>query len=337
MRRVLRILAIALGLLALLAGVLAWRWTHTPYGTMDLGAALVAHSMPGGPSVMTPDARAQANAWIGRFLPALDPSVSIRDESFQGPGGPQPLRIYTPSGAGPFPVVVWIHGGGFWMGEDLPIWDGANSQLAATSQALVVSVGYRLAPEDAFPAAIDDCWAALLAVAEHAQEWNGDPQRLAVMGGSAGGNLAAALALRARDAGGPPIAFQVLVVPALQAGGEPSASRRKFASGYALDGLDSMTDAYAPNPQDHGNPWLSPILAASFVGLPPALILTAEFDPLRDEGEAYAEKLRAAGVPVTLQRYAGAIHGFLGSPDDMEASGALISSKLREALGRPSS
>ncbi len=304
---------------------------------MDLGAALVAHSMPGGALEMTPAGRAQANHWIGRFLPAPDPSVSIRDASFQGPGGPQPLRIYTPAGDGPFPVVVWIHGGGFWMGEDLPIWDGANSQLAATSHALVVSGGYRLAPEATFPAAIDDCWAALLAVAEHARDWNGDPTRLAVMGGSAGGNLAAALALRARDAGGPPIAFQVLVVPALQAGGEPSASRRNFASGYGLDGLDSMINAYAPNPQDHANPWLSPILATSLAGLPPALILTAEFDPLRDEGEAYAEKLRAAGIPVTLQRYAGAIHGFLGSPDDMAASGVLISSKLREALGRPSS
>jgi acetyl esterase len=230
--------------------------------------------------------------------------------------------------------VVWIHGGGFWMGEYLPIWDGANSQLAKTSQALVVSVGYRLAPEAPFPAAIDDCWAALLAIAERAPEWKGDPQRLAVMGGSAGGNLAAALGLRARDAGGPPIAFQVLVVPALQAGGEPTASRRQFASGYGLDGLDAMTRAYAPDPKDHGNPWLSPLLASSFVGLPPALILTAEFDPLRDEGEAYAEKLRAAGVPVTLERYAGAIHGFLGSPDDMEASGALISSQLRRALAR---
>jgi acetyl esterase len=336
MRRGLRILAIALGTLALLAGALAWRWTHTPYGTMDLGAALVVHSLPGGPPVMTPEARAQANAWIGRFLPAVDPSVSIRDESFEGPGGPQPLRIYTPPGDGPFPVVLWIHGGGFWMGEDLPIWDGPNSQLAATSQALVVSVGYRLAPEAPFPAAIDDCWAALLAVAARAPEWKGDPQRLAVMGGSAGGNLAAAVALRARDAGGPAIAFQALVVPALQAGGEPSASRRNFASGYGLDGLGAMTDAYAPDPRDHGNPWLSPLLASSLAGLPPALILTAEFDPLRDEGEAYAERLRAAGVAVTLERYAGAIHGFLGSPDDMEASGALISSTLREALAAES-
>jgi len=333
LQRVFRILALSLGALALLAGVLAWRWTHTPYGKMDLGAALVAHSMPGGELEMTPENRAEANAWVGRFLPALDASVSVRDESFAGPGGRLPLRLYTPAGEGPFPVVVWIHGGGFWMGEELAIWDGANSQLAAGSQALVVSVGYRLAPEHAFPAAVDDCWAALLAIAERAPEWNGDPQRLAVMGGSAGGNLAAVMALRARDAAGPPIALQVLVVPVVQAGGQPSASRRDFASGYGLDHMDAMRDAYVPNPLDRIKPWASPILAADFSGLPSALILTAEFDPLRDEGEAYAEKLRAAGVPVTLQRFAGAIHGFLGSSEDMAASAALITSKLREALG----
>lgn len=337
MRRFLRILALSLGALALLAGVLAWRWTQTPFGTLDLGAALIARAMPSGPPEMTPAARAEANAWIVRFFPEPDTSVSIRDESFAGPDGALPLRIYTPAGVGPFPVVVWIHGGGFWMGGELPIWDGINSQLAAEAQALVVSVGYRLAPEHKFPAAADDCWAALLAVAERAPQWNGDPQRLAVMGGSAGGNLAAVAALRARDAGGPPIALQVLVVPVLLADGAQSASRRDFANGYGLDGIDAMRAAYAPDPRDHTNPMLSPLLAASFAGLPPALILTAEFDPLRDEAEAYAEKLRAAGVPVTLKRFAGAIHGFLGSPEDMAASGALIASKLREALGRPAS
>jgi len=335
MQRVLRTLVVFVATLAVLAVVIAWRWTHTPFGTLDLGAALIAHSLPGGPPELTPEARAQANQWITRFFPDPDPSVTVRDASFEGPGGAQPLRIYTPAGEGPFPVVVWIHGGGFWMGEDLPIWDGANSELAATANALVVSVGYRLAPEAKFPAAVDDCWAALLAIARRAPEWNGDPARLAVMGGSAGGNLAAVMALRARDEGGPPIAYQVLVVPVVQAGGEPSRSRRDFGSGFGLEGLDAMTNAYAPDASDHANPYLSPLLAASFAGLPPALILTAEFDPLRDEGEAYADKLRAAGVPVTLQRFDGAIHGFLGSPDDMRASGELISSRLREAFTPP--
>ena len=153
------------------------------------------------------------------------------------------------------------------------------------------------------------------------------------MGGSAGGNLAAVMALRARDEAGPPIALQVLVVPVVQADAGDSASRREFGTGYGLDHTHAMLEAYAPNPRDRTNPWLSPLLAASFAGLAPALILTAEFDPLRDEGEAYASKLRAAGVPVTLQRFAGAIHGFLGSSDDMAASAVLIASQLREALG----
>jgi acetyl esterase len=141
------------------------------------------------------------------------------------------------------------------------------------------------------------------------------------------------MALRARDEGGPPLALQVLLVPVVQAGGEPSGSRRDFAKGYGLDGIEEMTTAYAPDPKDHRHPWLSPLFAESFAGLPPALILTAQFDPLRDEGEAYAEKLRAAGVPVTLERFDGAIHGFLGSPDDMAASGELMTRELRKALG----
>jgi acetyl esterase len=334
MRRVLWIVALGLGGLALLAGGLAWRWTHTPFGTLDLGAALVVHSMPGGQPEMTPEARAEANSWVGQFMSAPVADVAIRDARFEGPGGEQPLRIYTPEGDGPFPVLVWIHGGGFWMGEDLPIWDGPNTRLAADAQALVVSVGYRLAPEHRFPAAVEDCWAGLRAIAERAPEWNGDPGRMAVMGASAGGNLAAVMALRARDEGGPPLALQVLVVPVVQAGDDHTASRRDFASGYGLDGIDAMRDAYVPNPLDRANPWVSPIFASDFSRLPPALILTAEFDPLRDEGEAYAEKLRAAGVPVTLERFAGAIHGFLGSAEDMAASDVLITRKLREAFAR---
>jgi acetyl esterase len=333
MRRLFRILAISLGVLALLAAVTAWRWTHTPYGRLDLGAALVVHSMPGGQPVMTPETRAQANSWIARFMPAPVEEVAIRDESYAGPAGPQPLRLYTPKGDGPFPVVVWIHGGGFWMGDDLAGWDGPNTRLAQGTNSLVVSVGYRLAPEDKFPAAVEDCFAALRSVAERAASWNGDPKRIAVMGGSAGGNLAAVMAQRARDEGGPALVAQVLVVPVVQAGGELAASRRDFAVGYGLDGIDGMRDAYVPDPKDQLNPWASPTLASDFSRLPAALILTAEFDPLRDEGEAYAEKLRAAGVPVTLQRYDGAIHGFLGSAADSEASGVLIASELKKAFG----
>jgi acetyl esterase len=152
------------------------------------------------------------------------------------------------------------------------------------------------------------------------------------MGGSAGGNLAAVTALRARDEGGPALRYQVLVVPAVTAEDGATESRRIFAAGYGLDGVADMVAAYLPNAADRPRPWASPLLAERFDGLPPALILTAEFDPLRDEGEIYAEKLRAAGVEVTLHRFDGAIHGFLGSRDDSAASEALAAAKLREAF-----
>jgi acetyl esterase len=327
-----RMLGVALIALALVAAGLAYRWTHTPYGRMDLGAALVVHSMPGGQADFTPEARRSANEWTRRFFADADPAVEIRSLTFPGPADEQPLRLYTPPGDGPFPVVAWIHGGGFWMGDDLPMWDGTCSRLAKAADALVVSIGYRVAPEHPFPAAVEDSFAGLRFVAEHAGEWSGDPSRLAVMGGSAGGNLAAVVAQRARDEGGPRLVYQVLVVPALVADGGATDSRRDFARGYGLDGVADMVAAYLPNSADRTRAWASPLLAERFDGLPPALILTAEFDPLRDEGERYGERLRDAGVVVTMQRYAGAIHGFLGSRDDSAASEALTAAKLREAF-----
>jgi acetyl esterase len=323
---------IVLVLLVAGAGVL-WSWTRTPHGPMDLGAAVLLRTMPSGPMQMTPAARAEANRWVKDLIDGrVDPTVAVREIEFPGPGGPLPMRLYAPPGAGPFPLVVWIHGGGFWMGDQLAIWDGSCSRLAANAGALVASVGYRLAPEHPYPAAIDDSYAGLLYAAEHAPEWNGDPTRIAVMGGSAGGNLSAAVAQRARDTGGPHLAFQVLIVPALNAGGEPTESMRAFRRGFGLDGIDEMHDAYFPDPARAREAWASPLLAADVSGLPPALIVTAQFDPLRDEGEAYAERLRAAGVPATLQRYDGAIHGFLGSPSTQRASEELSAATLRLAL-----
>jgi acetyl esterase len=307
MRKVLGFAALAL---LGLAALLAYQWTHTPYGRMDLGAALVVHSMPSGKAEFTPEARRTANDWTQRFMGDADPEVAIRALTYPGPADEEPLRLYTPPGEGPFPVVAWIHGGGFWMGEDLPMWDGTCSRLAKAADALVVSIGYRVAPEHPFPAAVEDSFAGLRFVAEHASEWNGDPSRLAVMGGSAGGNLAAVMAQRARDEGGPALVYQVLVVPAVTADDGATDSRRNFAHGYGLDGVADMVATYLPNPTDRTRTWASPLLAERFNGLPPALILTAEFDPLRDEGEAYANRLKQAGVPVKLKRYDGLIHGF---------------------------
>jgi acetyl esterase len=299
---------------------------------MDLGAALVVHSMPSGEAEFTPEARRSANAWVQRFMGEAEPSVQIGDQRYPGPTAEQPLRIYTPPGEGPFPVVAWIHGGGFWMGDELAMWDATCSRLAKQVGAIVASIGYRLAPEHPFPAAVEDSFAGLRFVAAHAGEWRGDASRLAVMGGSAGGNLAAVMAQRGRDEGGPALAYQVLIVPVVTADDGAIESRRIFAAGYGLDGVSDMVSAYLPNPADRRLSWASPLLAERFEGLPPALILTAEFDPLRDEGELYAERLRAAGVEVTLQRMAGAIHGFLGSSEDSAAGEALAAAKLHEAF-----
>ncbi len=197
---------------------------------------------------------------------------------------------------------------------------------------IVVSIGYRLAPEHPFPAAVEDTWAGLLWAHDRAPAWGGDPSRMAVMGGSAGGNLAAVLAQRARDAGGPPLAMQVLTVPTLNAGGEPTESMRLFDEGYGLNGISEMRAAYLAG-ADPRHPWATPLLADRFDGLPPTVIHTAQFDPLRDEGELYAAKLREAGVEVELQRFDGAIHGFLGSADARARSQELSAAAIRRAIG----
>jgi acetyl esterase len=334
MARTWKVLGLVIFAAVLGASALVWSWGNTPHGRMDLGAALVVRGMPDGPSAFTPARRAEANAWIGRLAGSdADPSVEIRDLVFPGPAGEQPLRLYQPPGPGPFPVVVYVHGGGFWMGDQLSIWDGGCAALAREVPAVVASLGYRLAPEHPFPAAVEDSFAGLRFVAAQAASWRGDPERIAVMGPSAGGNLAAVLAQRARDEGGPALAYQVLVVPATTADGQSTESRRLFWTGYGLDGIGEMTAAYLPDPGTRSNPWAAPLRAASLAGLPPALILTAEFDPLRDEGEAYGDALRAAGVPVVVRRYAGAIHGFLGSPDDAADAHALTVQRLRAAFG----
>lgn len=324
----------------LIAGIVLtttlWRITHTPHGRMDPGAAILARLMALQSSPeFTPEARVQANDYVRRFMGAAPAGVEIRDLEFEGPAGRLPLRLYVPTGGTPKGVVAWIHGGGFWMGDDLPLWDGTCGRLALGADAIVASIGYRLAPEHPFPAAVEDSWAGLRFVAQHAEEWGGPRDRLAVAGGSAGGNLAAVMAQRARDEGGPRLLLQALTVPAVNAGGPDTESMRQFSQGYGLDGIPQMIEAYLPKPGDAQHVWASPILAARFDGLAPALIHTAQFDPLRDEGELYAEKLRAAAVPVELERFDGAIHGFLGSPETMARAEQKVIEAMRRAFEAP--
>jgi acetyl esterase len=253
---------------------------------------------------------------------------AIGDRTVPGPAGDLAARVYRPDGEGPFPVVLYLHGGG-WVLGGIATADGICQQLAVGVPAVVVSLEYRLAPEDPFPAAVDDAEAALRWVADHAADLGGDPDRLAVAGDSAGANLAAVVARRARDAGGPPVAFQLLLCPVTDA----TCSQPSYAEngeGYMLTAglMRWMIDNYLDG-ADPADPDVSPLLAHDLAGLPPTLVVTAEYDPLRDEGEAYAARLRGAGVEAVAVRYDGMIHAFL----DMTAVVDAARPALEETIG----
>jgi acetyl esterase len=239
----------------------------------------------------------------------------VKDLAAEGPAGEIPVRLYRPKGAGSttaLPVLVYYHGGG-WVIGDLETHDVLCRQITAAAGIAVVAVDYRLAPEHKFPAAIDDAWAATRWVVKQAARLGIDPSRLAVGGDSAGGNLAAVVALMARDAGGPAIRQQVLLYPVTDVMRE-TRTYADFADGYMLT-RDSMRwfIAHYLRGRDDARDWrASPLRAPSLAGLPPALIVTAGFDPLRDEGESYAGRLRDAGVMVDYACYGGMVHGFLG-------------------------
>jgi len=255
----------------------------------------------------------QARAFHVQDAPALNgPAVAVAavaDRTVPGPAGELPVRVYTPEGEGTFPIVVFFHGGG-WVVGTLDSYDPLCRALAAAVPAVVVSVDYRLAPEHRWPAAVEDAYAATLWASRNAAGLGGAQHRLAVAGDSAGGNLAAVVALGARDRGGPPIAFQLLVYPVLDAAAD-TASWREYADGFYLtaDGMRWYWDHYLGG-TDGGAPDASPLRAAFVGGLPPALVIGAEHDVLRDEGEAYAARLAEAGVAARASRYPGVVHGF---------------------------
>ena len=246
--------------------------------------------------------------------------AATEDRTVPGPGGPVPVRIYRPKGDGPHPAVVYFHGGGFVIGS-VETHDGVCHQLATRVPAVVVSVEYRLAPEHRFPAAVEDCFAAAKWVSAHAAELGADAGRLAVAGDSAGGNLSAVVSMRARDAGGPPIAFQLLVYPATDLT-RSSASHTENGEGYLLTSalMEWFTAHYMGTGGDLRHRDASPLFVEDLSELPPAVVITAEFDPLRDEGESYASRLRQAGVEARASRYDGMIHGFFGMDAVFDAS-----------------
>jgi acetyl esterase len=262
---------------------------------------------------LTPDqAREQYLLRVGKLAPK-EPIFRTTDRGIPGPGSELPIRIYQPREARPgeqLPVLVWFHGGGFVIG-DLDTHDPACRMLANQADCLVVAVDYRLAPEFKFPAAVDDSMAAVRWVALHARELGGDPERIAVGGDSAGGNLAAVCALLARNEGHPRLAFQLLIYPCTAP--EPETpSHRKFAEGYVLtrNTITWFYKQYARSPKEFHDFRFAPLVADDLSNLPPALLLVAGFDPLRDEGVDYAKRMIEAGNRVTLVNYEGMIHGF---------------------------
>jgi len=267
--------------------------------------------------------------------PPGDEVAHVEDRRIPGPLGEIPVRIYAPEGKKPLPVLVYFHGGG-WVIGDIETHDGTCRMIANGAGAVVVSVDYRLAPEHKFPAAAEDSYAATTWVAANAASIGGDPARVAVGGDSAGGNLSAVVALMARDRGGPRLVYQLLIYPVTDASFDQP-SYRDNADGYFLT-RDSMLwfwNHYRASDADRNNPYACPLQAKDLRGLPPALVITAEFDPLRDEGEAYAARLEEAGVAVKLSRYDGMIHGFFSMSlilDKGKAAVAEATQALRSAL-----
>jgi acetyl esterase len=242
----------------------------------------------------------------------LPPLPGIRDAAVPAGGFSVPIRIYTPEGSGPRPVLLFFHGGGFVEGS-IETHENVCRHLARASGRIVVSTDYRLAPEHPFPAAIEDSYAVLQWASREAPAMGGIASDIAVAGDSAGATISAVLCLMARDRRGPPISAQVLAYPAANAAAFDTESYRHFGEGYMLDAkaMAAFTAMYLPDPADRANPYASPLLAADLSGLPPALVITAQFDVLRDEGRAYAERLRAAGVAVQYSCTPGVPHGYL--------------------------
>jgi acetyl esterase/lipase len=254
------------------------------------------------------------------FAGTKEPAGEVRDAEIPAPGRSIPIRVYRPETGPPPPIFVYLHGGG-WTFGDLDSHDHLCRRIAVATQVLVVSVAYRLGPEHRAREQLDDVMTALHWLREYGGTLGGDPARIAMGGDSAGGNLTAGAALKLRDAGDPNIDLQVLIYPAT-APYFDTLSYHRNASGYWLTRADCIwfwDNFLGPDPDARHDPYAAPGTAGDFRGLPPALIITAGFDPLRDEGEVYGLKLKAAGVPVHVKSFPGMIHGFVALPTSIPA------------------
>ena len=298
--------------------------------------ALEEAQIPAIESLSPQEARAQMDAMVRARGGEPRPVGRVENGKVAGPGGEIAVRITWPEADVPLGAVLYFHGGGHVIGN-LDTHDRIARNLTAGAEAVVVSVDYRMGPENKFPAAVEDAWAALCWLADNAGELSADSNRLAVAGDSAGANLAAVISLMARDAGGPTLRLQSLVYPVADYG-LVDASYRRYGSGYGVLTAAAMKwfrSHYLNDPTEADDWRASPIKANRFDGVAPAVIIAAECDVLHDEGARYAEVLRQAGVGVDYQRYEGMIHGFFGMAPDVDAAVAAqdyVSRALRSAL-----
>ena len=309
-------------LLLLVAFAVSYSWTYTPFGKLDYRAALSLHLLSFEMAYQPdPNSDFEFNLPINLIYPLSamlpkDPVSKVQDVTIPGDGVDIPARIYWPDTKAtmepPPPLIVYYHGGGFVVGS-VEIFDPLTRSLADTTKAIVISVDYRLAPAHPFPAALNDCYAALEWAAQNATSLGADPNRLIVGGDSAGGNLAAVVALKARDLGNPTLAGQILYYPAVDLSDKSYPSELNFTDGYGLssEARAAFRQSYVGNIDDKTNPYISPLYANSLANLPPALVVTAGFDPLTDATLIYNQRLKQEGVSVTAHHYPEIIHGFM--------------------------
>ena len=296
-------------------------------------AVLAQRNQAGGPpmSQIPPqvirDAMAQERA---KWTPKTPEMHRIDEVEIPGPEGPIPARLYYPTAAESLPILVYYHGGG-WVLGDLDYADLAVRGLAAGAECIVVNVDYRLAPEHPFPAAIDDSYAAYVWAVQNGERFGGDPSRLAIGGDSAGGNLAAVVSQLACDRGSNgPLRHQLLVYPVVDAARTQPSYQENGDYILTEEVMDLFWDSYVPEASRRAGPMISPANAESLEGLAPAHVITAEYDPLRDEGNAYADALAAAGVPVVHKCYAGQIHTFFVDPHLYDVGAEAVTDAARE-------
>lgn len=313
MFRIFRKITLAFLIALLLYGIIIYfsveQWSSTAEGKLPAKTAVLLHAVNS--NIVTPDIK------VPKFLTPSSGSSIIR-ENIKIPvsdGEEINARVYRPNREGPFPIVLYYHGGAFMEGYgNIDTHDNIVRALSARTQSVVVAVGYRVAPAHVFPTAIEDSYDALVWINNHADDFNGDPTRMAVAGDSAGGNIATVVAAMARDREGPALTAQILYYPLTTFQDVMLPSRSIYDSGYYLLSRRVMylaRDKYTPEEEMWSSPYTSPLDAEDLSGLPPALIITAEFDPLRDEGEVYGKRLKEAGVPVQALRYNGVMHGFV--------------------------